>query len=243
MFALNRTKVQISTSFLRVRPWNFAHVFNVPLPTLLRMGFFIYCFAENVGSLKTQTSPRTTKTRIPGEKKQKQKPKKQSLKARQGHIEHVCKISGSNSQKRRGHWRLKEIGVLCLNQPVFTVRVTHRQQVGGGKHIFFAVTEMWKLKLLWYILDFSMDDSTKGTCRVGGQPAFIPCGGRSIPCGNSGNMPGGGQHMCIPVGGTRHVYPLSWKFIGVFFPCGNIGNKKPNLFFVDLWVGTTSVTN
>ena len=122
IFSFNPTKVQMSTPFLRVGPWFFAHVFNVPLPTLLRMGFFIYCFAENVGSLKTKTSPSTTKTRIPGEKKQKQKPKKQSLKARQGHIEHVCKISGSNSQKRRGHWYLKEFGVLCLNQPLFKLR-------------------------------------------------------------------------------------------------------------------------
>ena len=44
--------------------------------------------------------------------------KKHSLKARQGHIEQVCKISGSNSQKRRGHWPLKEFAVLWLNQPV-----------------------------------------------------------------------------------------------------------------------------
>ena len=36
IFALNRKKVQISTPLLRVRPCNFAHVFNVPLPSLLR---------------------------------------------------------------------------------------------------------------------------------------------------------------------------------------------------------------
>ena len=41
------------------------------------------------------------------------------MKARQGHTKNVCKISGSNSQKRRGHWHLKEFRVLCLNQPVF----------------------------------------------------------------------------------------------------------------------------
>ena len=50
--------------------------------------------------------------------RQRKEEKKKSLKARQGHIKHVCKISGSNSQERRGHWRLKEFGVLCLNQPV-----------------------------------------------------------------------------------------------------------------------------
>ena len=32
----------------------------------------------------------------------------------------MCKNSGSNSQKRRGHRHLKEFGVLCLNQPVVT---------------------------------------------------------------------------------------------------------------------------
>ena len=36
---------------------------------------------------------------------------------------HACKISGSNSQKRRGHWQLKEFWVLCLNQPVWGDRV------------------------------------------------------------------------------------------------------------------------
>ena len=45
-----------------------------------------------------------------------------SSKARQGHIKHVCKISGAISQKRRGHWYLKEFGVLCLNQPLFKLR-------------------------------------------------------------------------------------------------------------------------
>ena len=43
--------------------------------------------------------------------------KKQSRRAR--HIKHItlCKISGSISQERRGHWTLKEFGGLCLNQP------------------------------------------------------------------------------------------------------------------------------
>ena len=49
--------------------------------------------------------------------------KKHPLEARQGHIKQVCKISGSNSKKRRGHWHLKEFGVLCLNQPVLESRL------------------------------------------------------------------------------------------------------------------------
>ena len=65
IFALNRTKVQMSTPFLRVKPWNFAHVFNVPLPSLFYAFFFF--FAENVGSLKTQISPKNTKTQTSDE--------------------------------------------------------------------------------------------------------------------------------------------------------------------------------
>ena len=38
----------------------------------------------------------------------------------------MCRISGSNSQKRRGHWRLKEFGVLCLNQRVTITRAYAR---------------------------------------------------------------------------------------------------------------------
>ena len=44
-------------------------------------------------------------------KRKQKKKKKHLLKAWQGRIKHVCKISGSNSQKRRGHWTLKEFGV------------------------------------------------------------------------------------------------------------------------------------
>ena len=74
---------------------------------------FLFFFAENVGSLKTQISPKNTKTQISDGKS-----KNYSLKARQGHLKHVWKTPGSNSRKRRGHWHLKEFGVLCLNQPV-----------------------------------------------------------------------------------------------------------------------------
>ena len=51
-------------------------------------------------------------------KKLKKQNKKHPLQARQGYTKHVCKTSESNSQKRRGHWHMKEVWVLCLNHPV-----------------------------------------------------------------------------------------------------------------------------
>ena len=51
----------------------------------------------------------------------KRKGKKSFVKARQGHIKHVCNISGSISQKRRGHWTLKEFGASYLNQQPVSV--------------------------------------------------------------------------------------------------------------------------
>ena len=38
----------------------------------------------------------------------------------------MCKISGPNSRKRRGHLHLKGFGVLCLNQPVRNVNLASR---------------------------------------------------------------------------------------------------------------------
>ena len=70
--------------------------------------FFSCLFAKNVGSLKIQISQKNLKIQISDEKKH-------SLKARQGHTKPMCKISGSNTQKRRGHWHLKEFWVLRLN--------------------------------------------------------------------------------------------------------------------------------
>ena len=70
-----------------------------------------------MGSLKTQISQKYTKTQICDEKNKRTK-NPHSLKARQGHTKYVCKISGSNSKKRRGHWHLREFWVLRLNQPV-----------------------------------------------------------------------------------------------------------------------------
>ena len=86
--------------------------------TFYHWGFcFFFFFAENVGSLKTQTSPKIQKPKYLAEKTKKQK-KTYSLKARQENNKHVCRITGFNSEKQRGHWRLNEFGVLCLNQPV-----------------------------------------------------------------------------------------------------------------------------
>ena len=65
--------------------------------------------AGNVRSLKTQLSQKKTKTQISGRKK------KNVVKgsAGQGHMKRVCKILGPISQKRRGHWTLKEFGDIC----------------------------------------------------------------------------------------------------------------------------------
>ena len=54
------------------------------------------------------------------------KSKKQihSLTVRQGNIKHGCKISGSLSQKLCGHWTLKEVGAISLNQPVLIIYLT-----------------------------------------------------------------------------------------------------------------------
>ena len=57
-----------------------------------------------------------------------------------------------------------------------------------------------------------------------GQHTFIPCGGKSIPCGNSGNMPGGTAHV-YPLGAATHVYSLWGAFIGGLFPCSISSNK------------------
>ena len=66
----------MSTPFLRGRPWNSAHVFNVSLPKLLRMAFpvfFVVFFAGNVGSLKTQISQKPERAKYLAKKKDKVK--------------------------------------------------------------------------------------------------------------------------------------------------------------------------
>ena len=85
-------------------------MFNVPLPSLLRF-FFL---ADNVGSLKTQISQNTKLHYLAEEKKQ-----KESIRERLGRgTLNTCANFYGLTQKRRGHWHLKESGVLCLNQPV-----------------------------------------------------------------------------------------------------------------------------
>ena len=72
IFALNRAKVQMSTPFLRVRLWNFAHVFNVPQPSLLRMEFlvfFVLFSPKRGGSLKTQIFQKIQKPKYLAEKR------------------------------------------------------------------------------------------------------------------------------------------------------------------------------
>ena len=87
IFALYRTKVQMSTLFLRDRPGNFAHVFNVPLLSLLRM--FFRFFSLDMWDLLRLTYPEEIKNPSIWRKK------KQSKKGRQGRSKPVCKVLGS----------------------------------------------------------------------------------------------------------------------------------------------------
>ena len=109
----------MSTPFLRIRPWNFAHVLNVPLPGLSRMFFIL---AENVGSLKTHISLQNPQMFAKNTHKN-----AHSFNARQGHIKHVCKIWGSNSRKRNGHrlliifFLLEPAGICILTSNKFSI--------------------------------------------------------------------------------------------------------------------------
>ena len=104
----------MSTPFLRGRPWNSAHVFNVSLPKLLRMAFpvfFVVFFAGNVGSLKTQISQKPERAKYLAKKKD--KVKTQFVKGSAGvHLKRV-QISGFISLKRRGY--LDFCAVKCKN--------------------------------------------------------------------------------------------------------------------------------
>ena len=82
----------MSTPSFRDGPSNFAHVFNVPLPSLLRMGFLFFVF-----SLETWDSLRLKypkKYKNPNIWRKKGKKKHHSQEARQGHIKHVRKFQG-----------------------------------------------------------------------------------------------------------------------------------------------------
>ena len=62
------------------------------------------------------------------------------------------------------------------------------------------------------------------------QHTFIPCGGKIIPCGNSGNKPGGGKRTCIPWGGQRTCISPLVEIHGVFF-LAVTAVTKPNVCF------------
>ena len=72
--------------------------------------FQLFCFfsPKMWDILRPKYPQKTKKTNI--WRKKENENKKKSFKARQGHTKHMRKISRSNSQKRRGHWHLKELG-------------------------------------------------------------------------------------------------------------------------------------
>ena len=99
----------------------FAHVLNVSLPSLLRVGFFVFgfFFAGHVGSLKTQISQKLQKPKYLAKICTGIYEKKNICKRLgRGTLNTCAKFQGLISQKRRGHLTLKEIGVSCLSQPV-----------------------------------------------------------------------------------------------------------------------------
>ena len=117
------------------RPWFVLHVLNALLSSLSPIGLpaYLVFFTGHARSLKTQISQPNTNTQRSGEQNK-------TLKTRQGYIKHVCKISVYISQKRHGHWTLKEIGDLNLNQPVFHVCVDASQQLIITSSIFTVQT-------------------------------------------------------------------------------------------------------
>ena len=98
-----------STSFFRVRPWNFAHVLYDRLrrPDLTFI-FLLVCFFVSWNYLGNLDLRRPN---IFGEKKR-EKPRRSGLGV---DVQHVCKISGSIAWKRRGHLDLcAENCVVCV---------------------------------------------------------------------------------------------------------------------------------
>ena len=91
-FALYRKKVEMSKPFPRDKTLNFAHVFNVPLPSvlLLASSVFLFFLLEMWDPLRSKYAKKENK--ISGEKR-KTKKTFHSYKGRQGHIKHVCKKS------------------------------------------------------------------------------------------------------------------------------------------------------
>ena len=123
IFALQgrNAKVHTSTPFLRVDPEFLRTCLMCPCRTFYDTIFYLFIFTENVGSLKTQISEKKHKTPNIWRKKQinKQTIYIHSLKARQGYIKHVCKISESKTAWTFvGVWRilglmLEPAGSLC----------------------------------------------------------------------------------------------------------------------------------
>ena len=127
----------------------------MPLPSLLRMVCF---FSPKMWRLLRHKYPKKIqkpKTQISGEKKQK-KNKIHSLKDRQGHTKHVCKISGSNSQKTA--WTLASEEILgfmlepaCTRLPrwdLFDLHDLHMFAMPDlynvhGLHMFHQVGSAW----------------------------------------------------------------------------------------------------
>ena len=112
------------------RVWELDHeILHTCLMCSCRAFYDVFFFnpAENVWSLKTRISQKNTKTQISDEKKQKTN---YSLKTWQGHTKHVCKFSGSNSQKRRGHLHVKGIlGFMLEPACIFIV-------IAASVHVF-----------------------------------------------------------------------------------------------------------
>ena len=79
---------------------------------------------------------------------------------------------------------------------------------------FFCGTRSWQSVPGKEMPAYPLESHPNGNI-IAHQHTFIPCGGKIIPCGNSGNKPGGGKRTCIPSG---EIYRC-------FFLCGNSGNK------------------
>ena len=129
IFSLYSTKLQMSTLFLRDRPWHSVHVFNVPLPSLSRIVFFLFfCFfsTEIWDPLRPKYPPKTQKPKYLAEKKRK---KKKPIRERlgRGTLNTCAKFQGLSLQNGVDIWTLKEFGVSCLNQPV----APHKDQSFG----------------------------------------------------------------------------------------------------------------
>ena len=137
----------MSTPFLRVRPWSFVTCLMCPCRAFYEC--FCFCFwlySPKMWGLLRLKYPKKSKTQMSDEKTRKAK-KKHSLKPRQGHTKHMCKISGSTSQKRRGHWHLKEFWVLCLNQPVGRIQ-KYRSRRGHDTNVVKCGRCCWSISFL-----------------------------------------------------------------------------------------------